>query len=78
MDARIRSALLDDPREYYDARLNLEVLRKLAPDEELKAIIELYAQSWTFDEIGAHLGRRPNTLVQKFLRWRDLLRVNNI
>lgn len=78
MDARIRCALLDDPRTHYETRLYLAVLRELAPDEELKTIIELYTHSWTFDEIGALLGRRPNTLVQKFLRWKQLLRAKNI
>ena len=78
LDTKIRSALFDDPSDYaqiYDAHLDVEVLRASAPDE-LKLVIGLYIQSWTWEEIGARLQRKPNTLRHKFNRWARQVRLN--
>jgi hypothetical protein len=65
--------VLKDPRDYgevYEAKLCLDALRKAAQGDEFKLAINLHLQGWTWDEIGAWLGRRPNTLVQQFGRWK--------
>lgn len=78
LDETIRATISFDPRDYgqiYDMRLDLRALTH-GEDPILKRIIDLYLRGWTWQEIGAELDRKPNTLEQKFLRWTQRRRHN--
>ncbi len=46
----------------------------LASTDELRLIIGLHLDGWTWQEIGEQLHRKTNTVEQKFLRWTRRLR----
>jgi len=76
LDERIRANISHDPRDYrqmYDTQLDLQTLAG-NEDVVLRRIINLYLRGWTWQEIGNALGRKPNTLEQKFLRWIEHVR----
>jgi hypothetical protein len=71
LEDTVRAAISCDPRDYgqrYDLHLDLNALTRCA-DPILKRIIDLYLRGWSWQEIGAQLERKPNTVEQKFLRW---------
>ena len=79
LDETIRVAIAHDPRDYgqnYDMHLDLRALTQ-GEDPMLKRIIDLYLRGWTWQEIGAKLERKPNTLEKKFLRWTQRCRQND-
>ena len=69
-----RNAHLIDSRDSAqsrDARLDIDAL---ASTDELRLIIGLHLDGWTWQEIGEQLHRKTNTVEQKFLRWTRRLR----
>ena len=69
LDAELQSALLidsTDSAQSRDARLDIDAL---ASTDELRLIIGLHLDGWTWQEIGEQLHRKTNTVEQKFLRW---------
>jgi hypothetical protein len=79
LDDRIRAAVTHDPRDYkrvYDMHLDIEALTR-DEDEMLKRMIGLHLRGWTWQEIGTALEQKPNTLRQKFLRWKHRIQNRN-
>ena len=69
LDAKLQNAHLIDSRDSAlscDARLDID---SLASTDELRLIIGLHLDGWTWQEIGEQLHRKTNTVEQKFLRW---------
>jgi DNA-directed RNA polymerase specialized sigma24 family protein len=76
LDDAIRAAISCDPRDYeqiYEMRLDMQALAR-TQDRILKRIIDLYLRGWTWQEIGAELELKPNTLERRFRRWTQRLR----
>ena len=74
LDTKLQNAHLIDSTDYasaYDARLEIEAL---ASTNELRVIIGLHLDGWTWREIGEQLHRNANTVEQKFHRWRSRMR----
>jgi DNA-directed RNA polymerase specialized sigma24 family protein len=74
LDSELQNARLIDSRDSAqsrDARLDIDAL---ASNDELRLIIGLHLDGWTWREIGEHLHRKANTVEQKFLRWTRRLR----
>jgi DNA-directed RNA polymerase specialized sigma24 family protein len=71
LDAELLNAYLIDSTDYeraYESRLDIEAL---ASTDELRLIIGLHLDGWTWREIGDQLHRNANTVEQKFRRWRS-------
>jgi len=74
LDTELQNAHLIDSRDSAqsrDARLDIDAL---ASTDELRLIIGLHLDGWTWQEIGEQLHRKTNTVEQKFLRWTRRLR----
>src|SRR6266851_696737 len=68
LDEAIRVAISYDPRDYgqiYEMRLDMQALAR-TEDRVLKRIIDLYLRGWTWQEIGAELKLKPDTLERRF------------
>jgi len=76
LDDAIRASISYDPRDYgeiYEMRLDMQALVR-TEDGVLRRIIDLYLRGWTWQEIGAELDLKPNTLERRFRRWAQRLR----
>jgi len=74
LDTELQNALLIDSRDHAsacEARLDVDAL---ASTEDLRLIIELHLDGWTWEEIGRLLHRKSSTAEKKFERWRRQLR----
>jgi len=74
LDTELQNPLLIDSRNYAsacEARLDLD---GLASTEDLRLIIGLHLDGWTWAEIGQHLHRNANAIEQRFRRWRSRMR----
>ena len=74
LDTELQHALLLDSRDQASvcqARLDVDAL---AAKEDLRLIIGLHLDGWTWEEIGRLLHRKSSTAEKKFERWRRQLR----
>ena len=74
LDTELQNALLIDSRDpagACEARLDVDAL---ASSEDLRLIIGLHLDGWTWEEIGQQLHRKSSTAEKKFERWRRQLR----
>jgi DNA-directed RNA polymerase specialized sigma24 family protein len=74
LDIELQNACLVDSRDYagaYEARLDVDAL---ASTDELRLIIALHLDGWTWEEIGRQLHRKSNSAEKRFHRWRRRLR----
>jgi DNA-directed RNA polymerase specialized sigma24 family protein len=74
LDTELQNAFLIDSRDHAsacEARLDVDAL---ASTDDLRLIIGLHLDGWTWEEIGRQLHRKSNTAEQKFERWRRQLR----
>ena len=74
LDTELQNALLIDSRDHAsasEARLDVDAL---ASSEDLRLIIGLHLDGWTWEEIGRMLHRKSGTAEKKFERWRRQLR----
>jgi DNA-directed RNA polymerase specialized sigma24 family protein len=73
---------LKDPRDYecmYEAHLDTDVFADFVQHPELRRILRLYMHGFTWTEIAAHVGRKPDAIRQSLFRavrqfrWQRLL-----
>ena len=74
LDTELQNAFLIDSRDHAsacEARLDVDAL---ASTDDLRLIIGLHLDGWTWEEIGRRLHRKSNSAEKRFHRWRRQLR----